>query len=145
VLCLACDPTKAIAALLPVTDSLAVCWLNAPALNSSKSFVETAREMFGTGLHPLALWVAVRWDGQAGALHTQGMARFGAPGICLPKQRNADPRMVDSLFHVAQSVLPLPHSIPDGKTMDSPQGRLKIEQRGVPGRRTLILEPARFG
>jgi hypothetical protein len=86
VLCLACDPTKAIAALLPVTDSLAVCWLNAPALNSSKSRVETAREMFGTGLHPLALWVAVRWDGQAGALHTQGMARFGASGICLPKQ-----------------------------------------------------------
>jgi hypothetical protein len=53
--------------------------------------------------------------------------------------------MVDSLFHVAQSVLPLPHSIPAGKTMDRPQGRLKIEQRGVPGRRTLILEPARSG
>jgi hypothetical protein len=49
------------------------------------------------------------------------------------------------LFQVAQSVLILHHSIPDGKTMDSPQGKLKIEQSGVPGRRTLILEPARSG
>jgi hypothetical protein len=74
------------------------------------------------------------------------MAQFGAPEICLSKQPNADPLMVDTpLFHVAQSVLTLHHSIPDGKTMDSPQGRLKIEQSGVPGRRTLILEPARSG
>jgi len=140
---IACDLTKAIAALVPVTDSLAVCWLNGPAWNSSKSFVETAREMFGTGLYPLKLWVAVRWDAQAGALHTKGMAQFGAPEICLSKPPNADPLMVDTLFHVAQSVLTLPHSIPDGKTMDSPQGKLKIEKSGTPGRRILILEPAR--
>jgi hypothetical protein len=70
--------------------------------------------------------------------HTKGMAQFGAPEICLSKQPNADPRMLDTLFHVAQTVLTLPHSIPDGKTMDSPQGRLKIEQSGVPGRRNLI-------
>ena len=145
VLSLACDLTKAIAALLPVTDSLAVCWLHGPALNSSESFVETAREMFGTGLYPLALWVAVRWDTQAGSLHTKGMAQFGAPEICLSKQPNADPLMVDYLFHVAQSVLTLHHSIPDGKTMDSPQGKLKIEKSGAPGRRILILEPARSG
>jgi len=42
-----------------------------------------------------------------------------------------------------QTKLTLHHSIPDGKAMDSPQGKLKIEQSGVPGRRTLILEPAR--
>src|SRR5260370_2407178 len=54
VLSLACDLTKAIAALLSVTDSLAACWLNGPALNSSKSFVETAREMFGPGLYSLS-------------------------------------------------------------------------------------------
>ena len=143
VLSLACDLTKAIAALLPVTDSLAVCWLNGPALSSAESFVDTAREMFGIGLYPLALWVAVRWDVGAGALHTKGMAQFGAPEICLSKQPNADPLMVEYLFHVAQSVLTLHHSIPDGKTMDSPQGKLKIEKSGAPGRRTLILEPAR--
>jgi hypothetical protein len=85
------------------------------------------------------------WDDQAGALHTQGMAQFGAPEICLSKPPNADPRMVDSRFHVAQSVLTVHHSIPDGKTMDSPQGRLKIDESGVRGRRTLILEPARSG
>jgi hypothetical protein len=101
--------------------------------------------MFDTGLYPLALWVAVRWGAQAGVLHTRGMAQFGAPEICLSKQPNADPPMVDYLFHVAQSVLTLHHSIPDGKTMDSPQGKLKIEQSGVPGRRTLILERARSG
>ncbi len=39
VLSLACDFTKAIAALLPVTDSMAVCWLNGPALTSAESFV----------------------------------------------------------------------------------------------------------
>jgi hypothetical protein len=50
--------------------------------------------------------------------------------------------MVGYRFHLAQSVLTLQHSIPDGKTTDSPQGKLKIEQSGVPGRRTLILEPA---
>jgi hypothetical protein len=101
--------------------------------------------MFDTGLYPLALWVAVRWDGQAGSLHTKGMAQFGAPEICLPKQPNADALMVDYLFHVAQSVLTLHHSIPDGRTMDSPQGKLKIQKSGAPGRRILILEPARSG
>jgi hypothetical protein len=29
--------------------------------------------------------------------------------------------------------------------MDSPQGKLKIEKSGAPGRRILILEPARSG
>jgi hypothetical protein len=71
------------------------------------------------------------------------MAQFGAPEICLSKPRNADPLMVDSLFQLAQSVLTLPHSIPDGKTLTAPQGKLKIEPSGVRGRRTLIPEPAR--
>ena len=143
ILSLACDLTKAIAALLPVTDSLAVCWLNGPALNSSESFVDTAREMFGTGLYPLKLWVAVRWDAQAAALHTKGMAQFGAPEISLSQQPDATPLMVDYLLHVAQSVLTSHQAIPDGQTMDSPQGKLKIEKSGVPGRRILILEPVR--
>ena len=101
--------------------------------------------MCGTGLYPLALWVAVRWDAEAGALHTKGMAQFGAPEIYLSRQPNADALMVNYLFHVAQSVLTLHHSIPDGKTMDSPQGKLKIEKSGAPGRRILILAPARSG
>jgi hypothetical protein len=67
------------------------------------------------------------------------------PRFALSKPPNADPLMVGYLFHLAQSVLTLHHSIPDGKTMDSPQGKLKIEPSGVPGRRTLILEPARSG
>ncbi|MBZ5614745.1 MAG: hypothetical protein LAO23_12115 [Acidobacteriia bacterium] len=143
VLNLACDLTKAIAALLPVTDSLAVCWLNGPALNASKSFVATAREMFGTGLYPLALWVGVRWDAQAGTLYTSGMAQFDAPEISLAQQSEPSPRMVDYLFHVGQSLLTSHHSIADGETADSPHGKLKIEKSGAAGKRILILKPAR--
>jgi hypothetical protein len=141
VLTLACDLTKAIAALLPVTDSLAVCWLNGPALNSSESFVETAREKFGTGLYPLALWVAVGWDAQAGALQTRGMAQFDAPEICLAQQPDAAPLMVDYLVKVAQSVLTSHRQIADGETMDGPHGELKIKKSSAQGKRILILEP----
>jgi hypothetical protein len=143
VLNLACDLTKAIAALLPVTDSLAVCWLSGPALNASKSFVATAREAFGTGLYPLALWIGVRWEAQAGALHTHGMAQFDAPEICLAKQSEPTPRMVEYLFHVGQSLLTSHHPIVDGGTTDSPHGKLKIEKSGGPGKGILILKPAR--
>jgi hypothetical protein len=142
VLSLACDLTKAMAALLPVTDSLAVCWLSGPALNASKSFVAIAREMFGTGLYPLALWIGVRWDAQAGALHTSGMAQFDAPEICLARQSEPTPRMVDYLFHVGQSFLTSHRSLPDGETMDSPHGKLRVNRIGVPGKRILVLDPA---
>jgi len=143
VLNLACDLTKAIAALLPVTDSLAVCWLNGPALNASKSFVATARETFGTGLYPLKLWIGVGWEAQAGALHTRGMAQFDAPEIWLAQQFEPSPRMVEYLFHVGQLLLTYHRSIADGKTMDSPHGKLKIEQSGAAGKRILTLRPAR--
>jgi hypothetical protein len=139
---LACDLTKAIAALLPVTDSLAVCWLNGPALNASKSFVATAREMFGTGLYPLALWIGVRWHAQTGALQTSGMAQFDAPEICLAQQSEPTPRMVEYLFHVGQSFLSSHHSIADGETMDSPHGKLRVKRIGVAGKRILMLAPA---
>ncbi len=143
VLSLACDFTKAIAALLTVTDSLAVCWLNGPALNASKSFVSTARETFATGLYPLALWIGVRWDAQTGALQTNGMAQFDAPEICLAQQSEPSPRMVDYLFHVGQSLLTSHHSIPDGETTDSPHGKLRVRNSGAAGKRILILEPDR--
>jgi hypothetical protein len=143
VLNLACDLTKAIAALLPVTDSLAVCWLKGPALNASKSFVATAREAFATGLYPLALWIGVRWDAQAGALHTHGMVQFDAPEICLAQQSEPTPRMVEYLFHVGQSLLTSHHSIADGETMDSPHGKVTIENSGAAGNRILTLKPAR--
>jgi hypothetical protein len=140
---MACDLTKAISALLSVTDALGVCWLNGPALNSSDGFVETAREMFDAGLYPLALWVAVRWDPEACALQTNGMAQFGVPEIYLTHQPDPASLMIDFMFQVAQSVLTSHHLILEDETMDSPHGRLKIEKNGVPGKRILILEPAR--
>ena len=93
-------------------------------------FRAARRPCFVSSLTPLRAMVSIRTS-----IRTMSVA----------KQPNADPLMVDYLFHVAQSVLILHHSIPDGKTMDSPQGKLKIEQSGAPGRRTLILEPARSG
>jgi len=141
VLTLACDLTKAIAALLPVTDSLAVCWLNGPALNSSETFVQGARESFATGLYPIALWVGFQWDAQAGAIQTRGMAQFGAPEICLSQQKEAAPLMLRYVFHVAQSVLASHHQIAGGDVIDSPHGRLGVKQIGVPGKMVLILRP----
>jgi hypothetical protein len=142
---LSCDLTKAIRALVPVTDALGVCWLNSPTLNSSDGFIETAREMFDAGLYPLVLWVAVRWDPEGGALQTNGMAQFGVPEIYLTHQPDPASLMIDFLFQVAQSVLTSHHTILDGETMDSPCGQLRIEKGGVPGKRILILEPARRG
>jgi len=144
-LTLACDLTKAIAALLPVTDSLAVCWLNGPALNPAKKFTATARETLDTGLYPLTLWVGARFDGEAGALHTKGMAQFEAPEIYLTRQPDPAPLMVDYLFQVAQYVLTSHHKIKDGEKMDGPHGTMRIKSAvgGERGRRVLILEPSR--
>ncbi len=140
-LTLACDITKTIAALLPVTDALAVCWLNGPALNSSETFVNSARESFDTGLYPIALWVGVDWDAPAGAIQTRGMAQFGAPEICLSQQKDAAPLMVQYVFRVAQSVLAAQRQIADGDVIDSPHGRLGVKQTGEPGKRFLVLGP----
>jgi hypothetical protein len=142
VLSLASDFTKAIAALLPVTDSMAVCWLNGPALTSAESFVGTAREMFGAGLYPLALWIAIRWDARARTLQTAGMNQFDAPEICLAQQPDPAPLMVDYLIQVAQSALTSHHQIVDGEAMDGPHGKLTIKKNGGAGKRILILEPA---
>ncbi len=135
----ACDLTKAIAALLPVTDALAVCWLNGPALNSSETFVHSACESFATGLYPIALWVAVHWDAQAGTIQTRGMAQFGAAEICLARQKDAAPLMLQYVFRVAQSVLASPRQIADGDIIDSPHGRLRVRKAGSAGKMLLIL------
>jgi hypothetical protein len=142
-LTLACDLSRAIAALLPVTDSLAVCWLNGPALNPARKFTATAREMFDTGLYPLTLWVAAHFDAEADALHTKGMAQFEAPEIYLAQQPDPAPLMVDYLFQVAQYVLTSHHQIKDGEKMESPHGTMRIKSAtsGDHGRRVVILEP----
>ena len=144
-LTLACDLTRAIASLLAVTDSLAVCWRNGPALNPAQTFISTAREMFSTGLHPLALWTAIRWDANAHTLSTHGMEQFDAPELLLTQQRDAAPLMVEYLFQVALSLLDSHPRIVEGKTVDSPHGRLKVRpgKSGQIGKRVLILEPTR--
>ena len=144
-LSLACDLTRAIASLLAVTDSLAVCWLNGPALNPARTFISTAREMFSTGLYPLALWTAVRWDANSDVLSTHGMEQFDAPELLLTQQPDAAPLMVDYLFQVAQSLLTSHPRIVEGETVDSPHGCLKVKpgKSGEIGNKILILEPSR--
>lgn len=143
ILALTCDLTRAIASLLPVTDSLAVCWLNGPALNPARTFISTAREMFSTGLYPIALWTAVRWDAANHALVTHGMSQFGAPELVLVKQPDAAPLMVDYLYQVALSLLNTRHPIAEADIVDSPHGRLKVKPgRSANGKTTLLLEPA---
>ena len=145
VLTLACDLTRAIASLLPVTDSPAVCWLNGPALNRAKTFISTAREMFSTGLYPLSLWVAIRWDADSHFLSTHGMAQFNTPELLLAEQPDPAPLMVDYLFQLGLSLLTSPHPIAEGGTIDGPHGRLKITQ-GKPsqgGKNVLVLQPGR--
>ena len=145
VLTLGCDLTRAIASLLPVTDSLAVCWLRGPALNRAKTFVSTANERLSTGLYPLTLWVAARWDADAHTLSTHGMGQFDAPEILLAQQPDSAPLMVDYLFQLALSLLSSQHPIAEGDTVNGPHGRLKISrgQSVQMGRNVLILDPTR--
>jgi hypothetical protein len=145
VLTVTCDLTRAIASLLAVTDSIAVCWLNGPALNPAKTFVATAREMFSTGLYPLPLWTAVRWDAGEQALVTHGMEQFDAPELKLAQQPDAAPLMVDYLYQIAQSLLVSHHPIHDGGSVDGPHGRLRIGsgRSQQTGKKMLILEPLR--
>ncbi len=141
---LACDLTKAMAAILPVTDSLAVWWLGGPALNSARTFAASAREMFATGLYPVSLWVAARFDPATGTLRTQGMTQFDAPEIALAGQPDAAPLMIDYLFQIAQFMLTSHHQIRNGEKMDGPHGvmRIRIDASCDRGKGSLILEPA---
>jgi hypothetical protein len=143
VLSLSCSLTRATASLLPVTDSLAVCWLNGPALNPSRTFIANAREMFATGLVPLTLWTAVRWDPQSRFLFTHGMNQFDAPEIVLSHQPDAAPLMVDYLFQLALSLVNSRHPVSQEETVESPHGRLKVKpgRSTQTGRTILILEP----
>jgi hypothetical protein len=141
-LTVACDLTKAIAALLPVTDSIGVCWLKGPALNLARTFINTARETFSTGLYPLNLWVAARYNPEAATLRTEGMRQFAAPEIALASQPDPAPLMIDYLFQVAQYVLTSHHKIRDGEQMRGPHGNLQV-RFDARERRTglLVLEP----
>ena len=143
-LTLACDLTRAIAALLAVTDSLAVCWLNSFALHPARKFAALAYETLNSGLYPVNLWVAVQFNAETSTLCTVGMTQFDAPEIQLSQQTDAAPLMIDYLYQVALYVLTSYHRIKSGEKIDSPHGAKTI--RVQPGRDrggiVLILEPA---
>lgn len=143
-LTLTCDVTRAIATLLAITDSIAVCWLNGPALNQAKTFIATAREMLSTGFYPLSLWTAVRWDPDSHSLATHGMRQFDAHELVLREQPDAAPLMVDYLFQAALSLLVSRHPIRDGETVNGPHGPIKVKSGNTDGkgRGVLILDPA---
>jgi hypothetical protein len=142
VLTFSSDLTRAVASLLPVMDSIAVCWLNGPALNSAKEFVMTAQETFATGVYPLRLWVAVRFEAAPRTLATHGMEQFDAPEIVLTDQTDAAPLMVDYLFQAALSLLSSRHPITSQEAADSPHGQLHVKTgKSATGRKIVILQP----
>jgi Domain of unknown function (DUF4261) len=141
----ACALTKILVALLSVTDSIGVCWLNGPVLHSARTFIAIATEMFGVGVPPLILWVGVHWKPKEHIVHTTGMLQFEAPEILLAQQKRPSPELVEYLFEVANYVLTSGKELLDGETMDGPGGVLRIESvRGSdPSRRALVLVPMR--
>jgi hypothetical protein len=141
----ASDLTKAIVALLGVTDSMAVFWLNGPVLHPAEDFAAIAKEMFGAGLMPLLLWIGMHWKSEVKALHTKGMVQFGAPEIMLIQQNGPSPDLAGYLFDVANYILTSCNEILDGETMDGPNGVLKVSslKGNDPNKRMLVLQPVR--
>lgn len=138
--------TKIVAALLCVTDSIGVCWLNGPVLHPAQSFVGIASEMFGAGVPPLMLWVGVHWKPEESLLHTKGLVQFDAPEILIAQQKDPSPEWVEYLLEVAYYAMTSGKEILDGETMDGPRGVLTIQSiRGsdYPSRKGLMLVPAR--
>ncbi len=139
--------TKTVVALLSITDSIGVCWLNGPALHSAREFIAIASEMFGAGVPPLMLWVGVHWKPQERLIHTKGMAQFDAPEIFINLQSEPSPEWVEYILEVAYYSMSSGKEILDGETMDGPKGVLKISKiRGGdnhPERTGLILVPVR--
>jgi hypothetical protein len=144
---LAFDLTRAIVALLDLTDAIGVCWLNlnGSVLHPASDFAAIASETLGLGLPPLMLWIAVHWKPQEHVLHTTGMLQFGAPEILLAQQVRPSREMVEYLLEVAHYVLTSGKEILAGETMDGPGGLLRIESVGGSdhGRRAVILAPVR--
>lgn len=83
---LASDLTKAVAALLAITDSLCVCWLNAPVLALRHDFLRIASELLRVDQPPFLLWVGMNGKPDGGLAYTRGMAQFGAPELFIGKQ-----------------------------------------------------------
>jgi Domain of unknown function (DUF4261) len=147
---LAFDLTRAIVALLDVTDPIGVCWLNSSVLNgsvvhSARDFVAIASEMLNINLPPLMLWIAVHWKPQEHVIHTAGMLQFGAPEILLAQQACPSAEMVEYLFEVAHYVLTSGKEILAGETMDGPRSVFRIECTSGSNsqRKAVILVPVR--
>lgn len=135
--------TKAIVALVRVTDSIGVCWLNGPVVHASRQFSAIAVEMFHLGRLPLMLWIAACWKPEERVIHTTGMVQFDAPEILIAKQPIRSTELIAYLFDAANYILRSGNMVVDGETMEGPNGVLKIES--VTGKdskkRALILVP----
>lgn len=137
--------TKIIVALLSVTDSIGICWLNGPVLHSAQTFISLATSVLPAGLLPVMLWVAVHWKPEEHMIHTKGMLQFEAPEIFVAQQADAFPELVEYMLDIAHYVLASGKEILDGETVDGPKGTLLVTSidGSDPNKKGLILVPVR--
>jgi Domain of unknown function (DUF4261) len=138
----ASDLTRLASSVLALSNSIGVCWLNGPVLNSKQDFIAISQELTGAGVLPLVLWLAVHWDPASGLIYTTGMDQFGRPDLFLAQQ--SKPNNVEYLFDLANYALTSGNELLDGETIDGPDGVLRIqelERSYKTGKRGLMLFP----
>jgi hypothetical protein len=134
--------TKLLISILSLIDSIGVCWLNAPVLNSAKDFIGIGTEMLGVGLLPLPLWVGAYWRPDEHAIVSSGMAQFELPEIQMEYHDLPSVGAIEYFYELANYVAAKHEQILDGETIDGPQGTLGMHFGPgiVHGRRSLILQ-----
>lgn len=142
---IACNLTKLTLTLLACSDVIGVCWLNGPVLSPKHDFIGIAKECFGAGILPSLLWIADRWEPQAGLIYTTGMDQFDRPDLFLAQQSQQN--NVAYLFDLVNYVLGSGKEILDGQTVDGPDGPLRVqtlERSYKTGKRGLMFIPVRM-
>lgn len=142
---LASNLTKAVATLLPITDSLCVCWLNGPVLTLRDDFVSIAKELLRMDQPPFLLWVGVNWKPDGCLIHTKGMAQFGAPELFIGKQSTITEEMISYLHQLVRDFLTVENKLVAGQTIEGPECVFRVEILGGGGsnKTGLLLLPVR--
>jgi hypothetical protein len=134
--------TRLLISILSLSDSMGVCWLNAPVLNSAKDFIDIGAEMLGVDLLPLPLWVGACWRPDERVIVSSGMTQFGLPEIQMEHDGKLSVGTIEYFYELANYVILNHDHILDGETIDGPQGTLGMHFGPgiVQGKRFLILQ-----
>lgn len=127
---LASDLTKAVAALLAITDSLCVCWLNGPVLALRHDFLRIASELLRLDQPPFLLWVGMNGKPDGGLVYTRGMAQFAAPELFIGKQSTVSKEVISYLHYLVRDVLSARNKLAAGQTTEGPNCIFRVELQG---------------